>query len=130
MYTVKKGKDPPYKRFYQEIPKWAYNLRTFGEIGIVSDQRSKKTRGKLKDRGFPCMFVGYPKDHAADTYKMFNLQTKKVIMSRNIIWLNKFYSEYKKTEYKKVIEIYDEDEDEKKKPAAQQQESPPPVTPS
>jgi hypothetical protein len=41
------------------------------------------------------LWVGYPTNHAEDVYKFMNLKTKKVIMSRNIIWLNKKYAEYK-----------------------------------
>jgi len=70
-------------------------LRTFGEIGIVSNQRNKKIRAKLEDHGFPYLFIGYPDNHAGECYRMFNLETKKVILSRNVLWLDKNYAEYK-----------------------------------
>ena len=95
LMVTKEGEQCPTLQFYGELPKWATSLCTFGEIGIVANQRNKKIHGKLTDHGFPCIFVGYPEDHASDVYKMLNLATKKVIMSRNLIWLDKMYGEYK-----------------------------------
>jgi hypothetical protein len=54
------------KKFYSKNPYWISKLRTFGEIGIVSDKRTKKIRGKLDDRGLPCLWVEYPTNHTED----------------------------------------------------------------
>jgi hypothetical protein len=76
-----------HKMFFGYEPKFSTNLRVFGEIGIVTDR--SKIKNKLQDRGIKCYFVGYALQHAGDVYRMFNLDTKKIMMSRDIIWLNK-----------------------------------------
>jgi hypothetical protein len=101
------------EKFDGELPKWVKNLRTFGEVAIISDEKNKKIRSKLTDRGFPALFVGYADNHAADVFEFFNLKTKALIMSRNVIWLNQNYSQYKNiTSVNKVILNDDEEDDE------------------
>jgi FtsZ-interacting cell division protein YlmF len=41
------------------------------------------------------MFVGYTEHHSRDVYRMLNLTTNSIINSRDIIWLNKAYKEWK-----------------------------------
>jgi hypothetical protein len=41
------------------------------------------------------MFVGYMQHHTRDVYRMLNLTTNSIINSRDIIWLNKTYREWK-----------------------------------
>ena len=41
------------------------------------------------------MFVGYADDHAGYVYRFINIQTKKVILSRDAQWLNLFWKHYK-----------------------------------
>jgi hypothetical protein len=77
-------KNPPYPR----------KLKTFREIGIVSYYKDKKLRGKLDDRGRPCMMVGYAKDHSDDVYRTLDLKTHGVSHSCDIIWLNQTYGNY------------------------------------
>jgi hypothetical protein len=50
------------------------------------------------------MFIGYPDDHSPDVYQFLNLETEKVIMSRNYNWLNKSYGEYMELEVVKIPE--------------------------
>jgi hypothetical protein len=40
------------------------------------------------------MFLGYPNSHANDTYRMWNLKTERMILSRDVLWLNKSYKTY------------------------------------
>ena len=40
------------------------------------------------------MVVGYSDDHAGDVYRMWMLDSKKILTSRDIIRLNKLYKEY------------------------------------
>jgi hypothetical protein len=56
------------------------------------------------------MFVGYSVHHANDVYRILNLNTKRIIQSRDIIWLNEAYHDWnEKKVYKKGID--DEDDD-------------------
>jgi hypothetical protein len=70
------------------------------------------------------MFVGYSVHHANDVYRMLNLDTKRIIHSRDIIWLNEAYHdciERKVTQKKetdgqdKLSSVQDQDELKKKK---------------
>ena len=40
------------------------------------------------------MFLGYAKNHTASTYRMLNLRTKHIVLSRDDVWLNITHSEY------------------------------------
>jgi hypothetical protein len=89
MMTGGNRKEPPYKRFYGKDPPFANSLRTFGELGVVAIHENKDKRGKLKERGKICMFVGYPDDTTRDSYRMLNLKTNRVIKSKDILWMKK-----------------------------------------
>ena len=41
------------------------------------------------------MFAGYADDHEGDVYRFINIQTKKVILSRDGKWWNLFQKHYK-----------------------------------
>ena len=82
------------KMFYGKDPNWINNMRTFGEIGIVKDDQHP-IKGKLYNRGFPEMFIGYPDDHAANVFQFINLDKQYVISSRNVTWINKIYGDFR-----------------------------------
>jgi hypothetical protein len=48
---------------------------------------------KLEERGITCMFVGYATDHSGDCFEMLNMQTKRIILTRDVQWLNRMYYE-------------------------------------
>jgi hypothetical protein len=50
-------------------PKWFKSLRTFGEISITCN--NQKIKGKLDNRGYPCIFIGYTEDRASNVYVFF-----------------------------------------------------------
>ena len=57
-------------------------LQPFGRIAYVTD----RTKIKAKDdpRSKKLTFVGYANDHSGDTYKFFNPETRRVILSRDV----------------------------------------------
>ena len=67
-------------------------LRTFGEVAMVHD--AKKIQGKLKNKGKPCIFIGYPDNHSMEVYEFLTLDNQSLILSRNYIWLDQSYGEY------------------------------------
>ena len=67
-------------------------LRTFGEMAVIAIHEGKKMRSKVDDRGKTCMFVGY----ADDVYRFLNIHTKRIIMSRDVRWLNIIWKHYRK----------------------------------
>ena len=82
----------PHVNLKGENPPWINHLRTFGEIAIAYNNAPIKS--KLKDRGFPAMFIGYSEHHAAGVFRLYNLQNRQWFHSRNVVWLNKVYGEY------------------------------------
>ena len=106
---------PPYTMFYNDETKCNKYLRSFGEMAVIAISDGKKMRSKLDTRGRTGIFVGYADDHAGNVYRFINIQMKKIILSRDIQWLNSFWKEYKKRkdDSKKLIdEFYSHDEDE------------------
>ena len=91
---VSRGQDnPAYIGFFKkELPK-AECFRQFGEMAII--KHAPTIKGKLTNRGVPVLYLGRAPDHAADTYRFLHLSTQKLIVSRDAIWLNKVYGEYK-----------------------------------
>ena len=106
---------PPYTLFYNDEPKYKKYLRSFGEMAVIAISDGKKMRSKLDTRGRTGIFVGYADDHAGNIYRFINIQTKKIILSRDIQWLNSFWKDYKKRkdDSKKLMdEFYSHDEDD------------------
>jgi hypothetical protein len=56
------------------------------------------------------MFMGCSINHAHDVYRMLNIKTKKIIKSRDIIWMNTVYKDWKDQKDKKKSEVEDEDD--------------------
>ena len=89
----KKDQESPYEKFYGNNPIWVKHMHMFGEIAIIKDERMIKS--KLENRGFPAMFISYTDDHAGGVFKFLNLETERVLTSRNVVWLKQSYGEYK-----------------------------------
>jgi hypothetical protein len=60
---------------------------------VVTKKRA--IQGKLNDRGTVGLFVGYPDNHADDVYRIFNIKNKQIIKSRDLVWLNLSYGNWK-----------------------------------
>ena len=84
---------PPYTLFYNDEPKYKKYLRSFGEMAVIAISDGKKMRSKLDTRGRTGIFVGYADDHAGNVYRFIYIQTKKIILSTDIQWLNSFWKE-------------------------------------
>ena len=41
----------PHERFYDNLPEYLYHLRTFGEVGIVTEKTGPTIKSKLADQG-------------------------------------------------------------------------------
>ena len=65
-------------------------------MAVVAIHEGKKMRSKLDNRGKTCMFVGYADDHTKDVYRFLNIHTKRIILSRDMRWLNIMWKRYKK----------------------------------
>ena len=87
---------PPFTLFYNDEAKYTKFLRSFGEMAVIAISDGKKMRSELDTRGRTGIFVDYANSHAGNVYRFINIQTKKIILSRDIQWLNSFWKEYKK----------------------------------
>ena len=63
---------------------------------MIAIHEGKKMRSKLDDRGKTCMFVGYADDHTKDVYRFLNIHMRRIIISRDVRWLNIIWKQYKK----------------------------------
>ena len=107
---VKNNYDPcAHEKVYDQLPGYVHKLRVFGEIGIVSN--TGDITSATQDRGIKCIFLGYADDHSGDVYRFYNMRTGKMILSRDVIWVNKTYQE-DKSQPTGLEQFYDEDEEE------------------
>lgn len=82
----------PFEMFYDKLLKWikVAKLKLFGWMGIIKSY--SKIESKLANRGKIGVMVGYGDGHAAGTYHMFILATKRVVLSQDIRWIVMYYS--------------------------------------
>ena len=93
-----------YEHWGEKVPDFVHRMVPWGWAGVVKTKLTHQA--KLQDRGTVMMFVGYPDNHAGDCYQMYNAKTQRVIVTRDIIWLDRmFYSK----EGKPDLEFEDDD---------------------
>jgi hypothetical protein len=78
-----------FEHWENQLPRFVKNLRERGEVEIVKLHTSKTP--KIYDRGKPCMLVGYCLNHAGDTFRMWDHDTKLVHLSQDMDWKNVFW---------------------------------------
>ena len=78
-----------YEHYGGKNPRFSEHLRTWGEAGVV--HLKNVGTPKLADRGLTCMMVGYALDHDGDVYRMYNPDTKRVHVTRDIKWLDRMF---------------------------------------
>ncbi len=72
----------PDELFFGTRPTIYRHLIQYGRQGWVTN--TAKFKEKLAPKATKCTMIGYAKDHARDTYRMYNPVTRKVILSRDI----------------------------------------------
>jgi len=68
------------------------SAKTFGEMVVVTDCNNVKA--KLDDRGKTCIWLGYAKDHAIGTYRVYNPKTNKVSLTRDVTFLRESHNDW------------------------------------
>jgi len=103
VFVTKSKPISSYEQFYgKEMPGMRY-MKRFGEIGIVNYGASaNKMKPKHLNRGRACLHLGRATNRPKDTYKFLNLETKKVIMSRDVTWIDMVYGDYQKLPHDEV----------------------------
>lgn len=79
-------KESPYKLFTGKESKLYAQLVEFGRIGQVPLRA--KMKGKWKEKSYKAIMVGYAKNHAADTYRLYNPVTRSIVENRDVTWLD------------------------------------------
>jgi hypothetical protein len=96
-FAVKVGKEvPPHKELFGKDAKAVWTLRCFGEIGIA--KKGSKIKSKMTNPGVPTLYLGHEEDHAGEVYCLLNLETKMVVFSRDMRWLNQSYRTFAKSQ--------------------------------
>ena len=105
-YKLFSGKNGP--------PRYACQLRTFGEIGIVMNKKVQLKR-KILNREKKAMMVGYQEQSAMCVYRMYNFDTGNIIHTRNVRWTGQKYQDYEsKQEWSSESSNEEEDKNERK----------------
>jgi hypothetical protein len=88
--TVKAGRTMcPHEEFFGKKPNFLKSLKIFGEVCVRTVRKGRQD--KLENKGDLCLLIGCPKDHYHDTFRLFNLDTRKVVESMDFTWLNQMY---------------------------------------
>jgi hypothetical protein len=81
----------PYEFFYGSNPDWLPHLHTFGEIAIA--KKPNNIQSKLKNCGFPAIYVGPSVDHKEDVCNFWNPKIHHLIQSCKPIFLHVKYND-------------------------------------
>jgi hypothetical protein len=99
-------KTPPYELFHKKKATIIPYLHQLREMCTVA--KRNKIKDKLSDdRGFIAMMVVYAEDHTNGTYQFYNFKTKRVFLSRDIVWHNKLFSRTLSPDL--IIDYFDND---------------------
>jgi len=102
--TIRKGttRTPHYLFFGSDAP-YTQHLQVFGKLAIVKELN---VTNKLSDRGMKAIFVGYADKHAGNVYRFINLNTNKIILSRDVKWLERKYGDEKNVKPSIISNVY------------------------
>ena len=95
----------PFGFFYEEKAKIIYSFLEFGRIAYVT--KRDKIKKKIMEKTYKAIMVGYPDNHKRDTYYMYNPETKRVTMTRDVKWV-----EWKMTDTAEKLNMFRDSNEE------------------
>ena len=95
----------PFETLYGEKPKIVGLFLEFGRIGYVT--KRDKFRKQMTVKTFKSIAVGYVDNNTRDTYKLYNPETKRVVMTRDVTW-----ADWKMTNPAETLKMFREAEKE------------------
>ena len=81
---TQRSKIPAQELFDGKPSKWYGWLKEFGRVGHVTIK--SKIKGKQSERATSMIMVGYALDHPVGSYRFFNPETERVIISDSVKW--------------------------------------------
>ena len=87
---TKHGGKTPYELDFGHAPYVGHLRRPFCPAFAVQVKDQRPTPRAFADRVTRCVFVGYPLDQKPGTYLLYNLETKRLITSRNVYFDEEF----------------------------------------
>ena len=94
------------KHFSGHLPKFAENLKTWGECGVVTIKTSNWPA--VADRSVTCLMGGYVPDATGDTYKMYDPVRNVLYRTRDVIWMKRTYFEKTKVPPADPYDLFDD----------------------
>ena len=67
-------------------------MQKFGEI-YISAYKEKSYQAELANHGIPRIWIGHAENHLARTHHIFNPKFKKIILTWDVTFVQKSYSE-------------------------------------
>jgi len=102
--TIRKGKTcTPHYLFYGSEAPYTKHLQVFGKMAIV---KVLNPTNKLSDKGMKAIFVGYTHKHVGNVYRFINPNTNRIILSRDMKWLERKYSDEKNVKPSIISNVY------------------------
>ena len=90
----------PYEAWTGRSPVgWMSKLVQFGRVGYIA--KKDQVNSKMKPKGLVGVMMGYALDHPKGTYKMYNVETNRIILSRDITW-----HDFKKADAPKDLDMF------------------------
>ncbi len=78
-----KQEKTPFEFFTGKKSKLYSKLVEFGRVGYVKNLGIHKN---WEPKAVKCVMVGYASNHMEDTYQLYNMETRKVVLSRDVKW--------------------------------------------
>jgi len=128
--TVRGKESSVHEEMFGEQHRLTETLRCFGDVGVVANLSNRGMKGKLEDRGKVAVYLGWAHDHAGGVCRLMNPETKRVMISRNVRWLERSFGEWreeKQTVKRKDIEVEWRDDPNDQPGTEQKQAAVPPV---
>lgn len=75
--------ESPDYMWYGEQPKFLQHLVQWGRIGYMT---IRDKQAKLEKKSTQCIMVGYADQHSGDTYRLYKMEAKTVVLSRDVTW--------------------------------------------
>ena len=70
----------------KSVRPWFNKMVQFGRIGYIA--KKNKIKGKMTEKGYIGIMVGYAANSGSGTYRLYKPDTKRVIQSRDVKWDN------------------------------------------